>query len=56
MEGRVAMTPQGLKTLVDGGHTVYIEKNAGIISGIQDDDYTAAGAIIRFSRRYMGCR
>ena len=24
----------------------YIEKNAGIISGIQDDEYTAAGAII----------
>ena len=46
MEGRVAITPQGLKTLVDGGHIVYIEKNAGIISGIQDDEYTAAGAII----------
>ncbi|HUN55228.1 MAG TPA: alanine dehydrogenase [Smithella sp.] len=46
MEGRVAITPQGLKTLVDCGHTVYIEKNAGIISGIQDDEYIATGAII----------
>ena len=46
MEGRVAITPQGLKTLVENGHTVYIEKNAGIISGIQDDEYIAAGAIV----------
>jgi alanine dehydrogenase len=46
MEGRVAITPAGLKALVANGHTVYVEKNAGIISGFQDDEYTAAGAII----------
>jgi alanine dehydrogenase len=46
MEGRVAITPAGVKTLVDHGHTVYIEKNAGIISGIRDEDYAASGAVI----------
>ncbi|PKN51760.1 MAG: alanine dehydrogenase [Deltaproteobacteria bacterium HGW-Deltaproteobacteria-13] len=46
MEGRVAITPAGVKTLVENGHTVYVEKNAGIISGIGDDKYIASGAII----------
>lgn len=46
MEGRVAITPAGLKTLVSNGHTVYVEKNAGVASGISNDEYRAAGAVI----------
>jgi alanine dehydrogenase len=45
-EYRVAITLAGVKTLVDDGHTVYIEKNAGTGSGMTDDEYKAVGAKI----------
>nr|HNH74686.1 hypothetical protein [Candidatus Obscuribacter sp.] len=45
-EYRVAITLAGVKSLVSDGHTVYIEKNAGIGSGMTDDEYKAAGAKI----------
>lgn len=45
-ENRVAITPAGVNELVKNGHTVYVEKTAGIGSGIEDKDYIAAGASI----------
>jgi alanine dehydrogenase len=45
-ENRVALTPAGTKELVKRGHTVYIEKSAGVGSGFTDDDYIQAGASI----------
>ena len=45
-EYRVAITPSGVKELVDHGHTVSIETGAGIGSSISDDEYVAAGAAI----------
>jgi alanine dehydrogenase len=45
-EYRVAITLAGVKTLVDDGHTVYIEKNAGVGSGMSDDEYKEVGAKI----------
>ena len=45
-EGRVGMTPMGVKALVNHGHKVYVEKNAGLASGINDSDYITAGATI----------
>ena len=45
-EFRVALTPAGAAELVKFGHTVYVEKNAGVGSGFPDDEYTQAGAII----------
>ena len=45
-EYRVAITLAGVKSLVAEGHTVYIEKNAGIGSGMTDEDYKQAGATI----------
>ena len=45
-EYRVALTLAGLSALVKEGHTVYIEKNAGVGSGISDEDYKAGGAQI----------
>jgi alanine dehydrogenase len=44
LEGRVAMTPVGVKTLVCHGHKVLVEKGAGLGSGIQDTEYEHAGA------------
>ncbi len=45
-EGRVALTPVGVKTLVQHGHKVSIEKSAGAGSGIQDATYEEAGACL----------
>jgi alanine dehydrogenase len=46
-ESRVGLTPAGVKTLSDFGHTVLIERDAGEGSGIHDDEYrTANGQII----------
>jgi len=45
-EYRVAITPAGVHELAAHGHEVYLEKDAGAGSGLADDAYTAAGAII----------
>ncbi|MGZ4626497.1 MAG: alanine dehydrogenase [Kineosporiaceae bacterium] len=45
-EYRVAITPAGVHELVRSGHEVYVEKEAGVGSSIDDDDFAAAGATI----------
>ena len=45
-EYRVAITPIGVHELVAHGHEVVIEKNAGVGSSINDEEYVAAGAKI----------
>jgi alanine dehydrogenase len=45
-EYRVAITPAGVRELVGHGHEVYLEKEAGAGSELQDDAYAAAGATI----------
>ena len=45
-ESRVGVTPAGAKALVDAGHTVLIEHNAGALSSFPDEDYLAVGAQI----------
>ena len=45
-EYRVGMTPAGVAILKQRGHTVMVEKNAGVGSSIPDDAYVAAGAQI----------
>ncbi|HEU5290376.1 MAG TPA: alanine dehydrogenase, partial [Cyclobacteriaceae bacterium] len=42
-ENRVALTPAGTQELIKRGHTVYIQKSAGIGSGFSDEEYTKAG-------------
>ena len=45
-EYRVAITPAGVKELVAHGHSVAVEKDAGVGSSITDEEYVAAGAQI----------
>ena len=45
-ENRVAMTPGGVEVMVQNGHQVFLEKEAGKASGFQDRDYAEAGAEI----------
>lgn len=48
-EGRVGITPHGVKILVGGGHEVIIERGAGEKSGYSDKDFLEAGAQIKNS-------
>ncbi|WP_419893097.1 alanine dehydrogenase [Oceanobacillus kimchii] len=43
-ENRVAMTPAGVVHLINAGHTVQIEKGAGLGSNFTDAEYKEAGA------------
>lgn len=45
-ESRVSATPSIVQELVLDGHTVYVERNAGLLSGIEDSEYEAVGGII----------
>ena len=45
-ENRVSITPAGAEIMKQNGHTVLVEKNAGILSGLEDTAYVKAGAEI----------
>ena len=45
-EHRVGMTPSGVQSLIENGHTVYVQNNAGNGSGYSDKDYLSVGAKI----------
>ena len=45
-ENRVAITPAGVEAMTKAGHTVVIEHNAGLGSGISNVAYQSAGAKI----------
>lgn len=49
LENRVGVTPAGVQELCNRGHVVWVEKQAGLGSGFSDEDYLAAGAIIKES-------
>jgi alanine dehydrogenase len=45
-EYRIGMIPAGVDLLTRNGHTVYIETQAGVGSGLTDEEYTRVGAQI----------
>ena len=45
-ENRIALVPAGAERLVRDGHTVLVEKNAGVGSGFMDVAYETAGATV----------
>ena len=45
-EYRVALTPAGVHELVISGHTVLVEKDAGVGSSLPDDVFVGAGGVI----------
>jgi len=49
-EARVALTPPAANTLVDDGHRVFLESQAGLKAGFGDEEYRAVGAQIVYSR------
>jgi alanine dehydrogenase len=55
-ENRVAMTPAGVDALVEDGHKVLVETNAGMGSGIHDDEFVKAGAEIAATAKDVWAR
>lgn len=45
-ENRVGMTEAGVRQLVKEGHALYVEKDAGVGSGISNSQYEKAGATL----------
>lgn len=50
-ENRVALTPGGAAALVGHGHEVWVERGAGVNSGLSDREYEQAGARLARSAR-----
>src|ERR1035437_1900554 len=48
-ENRVALVPDAVALLVNNGHRVLVETNAGKMANFQDNDYSEAGAEIVYS-------
>lgn len=49
-EKRIALTPDGVASIVAHGHRIYVEKSAGEYAGYSDKDYTEAGAEICYEK------
>jgi alanine dehydrogenase len=48
-ENRVALVPDAVALLVNNGHRIVVETNAGKMANFQDHDYSEAGAQIAYS-------
>ena len=49
-ESRVALTPAASALLIKSGHSVVVEKGAGIAAGFPDEAYVASGVAMAASR------
>lgn len=45
-EGRVSLLPSAVRRLIQAGHAVLVEQDAGLASGLGDEDFLRAGAEI----------
>ena len=48
-ESRISLTPDAVDILVNNGHEIVVETNAGVSSKFSDNDYSEAGAKIVYS-------
>ena len=49
-ENRVSLTPDSVGLLVANGHSVIIEKGAGLASSFSDNEYTSMGAKLAYTK------
>lgn len=52
-EYRVGLTPDDVKTYTEFGHTVFVEKDAGLGAGFENEDYVNSGGIIQEDKRKL---
>ena len=50
IENRAGLTPSSVSLLVENGHTVYVQAGAGLKAGYTNEEYTAQGANIVFTK------
>lgn len=50
IENRVGLNPSGVSFLLEKKHTVYVQAGAGLKAGYTNEDYTAQGANIVFTK------
>lgn len=55
-EFRVGIVPAGVRTLVNAGHSVLVEQEAGLGSGVSDREYREAGATMAQSAEEVWTR
>ena len=55
-EFRVSLTPSSVQTIVEMGHRVYVEQDAGSMAGYTNLQYEQAGAIIVYDREEIFAR
>lgn len=48
-ENRIALSPAAVKALINAGHRIVVEEDAGLESGFLDFEYSEAGAEIAYS-------
>ena len=48
-EYRVGLSPAGVEMLSQNGHQVFVEHEAGVMTGFSDEDYEKAGARLAYS-------
>ena len=53
-ENRVSLSPSGVHALVEQGHTVFVETNAGLGSYFEDVDYKELEQRSYLNRRKYG--
>ncbi|MVN20172.1 alanine dehydrogenase [Mucilaginibacter arboris] len=52
-ENRIAITPLSVATLVNNGHTVILESNAGLAANFTDNNYSEQGAQIVYDAKQV---
>ncbi len=50
IENRVGLNPSGVSFMMDKGHKVYVQAGAGVKAGYTNEEYTAQGANIVFTK------
>jgi len=50
IENRAGLSPSGISLLVENGHTVYVQAGAGLKAGYTNEEYSAQGAEIVFTK------
>src|SRR4030043_84179 len=50
IENRVGLNPSGISFLVEKGHKVYVQAGAGLKAGYTNEEFTAQGANIVFTK------
>jgi alanine dehydrogenase len=50
IENRAGLNPSGVSFMVEKGHTVYVQAGAGLKAGYTNEEYTAQGAKIVFTK------